>query len=90
MYEDAIKGIHENLLQTPMSKITYVAEFLPSHDDASWKIQHKQEHLACFLARSLMLDTVTTGATPNMHGSSNTQKTVSVPPRADFATGKTA
>ncbi|KAJ7248015.1 glycoside hydrolase [Mycena rebaudengoi] len=78
MYEDAIKGIHENLLQTPTSKITYVAEFLPSHDDdwrTSWKIQHKQEHLACFLAGSLMLGTVTTGATPTMRESSNTQKT---------------
>ncbi|KAJ7256611.1 glycoside hydrolase, partial [Mycena rebaudengoi] len=80
MYEDAIKGIHENLLQTPTSKITYAAGFLPSHDDdwrTSWKIQHKHEHLACFLAGSLMLGTVTTGATPNMRGSSNTQKTVS-------------
>ncbi|KAJ7258612.1 glycoside hydrolase [Mycena rebaudengoi] len=66
---------HEYLLY-----ITYAAGFLPSHDDdwrTSWKIQHKHEHLACFLAGSLMLGTVTTGATPNMRGSSNTQKTVS-------------
>ncbi|KAJ7276671.1 glycoside hydrolase family 47 protein [Mycena rebaudengoi] len=77
MYRDAMQGIHDNLIQrTPTSNITYIAEFMPDdYDDwkTSWKLQHRQEHLACFLAGSLMLGAVTTGAISGL---------VSVPPRA--------
>ncbi|KAJ7276765.1 glycoside hydrolase [Mycena rebaudengoi] len=77
MYRDVMQEIHDNLIQrTPTSNITYIAEFMPDDYDnwkTSWKLQHRQEHLACFLAGSLMLGAVTTGAVSAL---------VSVPPRA--------
>ncbi|KAJ6608839.1 glycoside hydrolase [Mycena sp. CBHHK59/15] len=78
MYDDAMQGIHDHLVkQTPTRQVTYIAELLPqSWDDwkTSWAPQPKQEHLACFLAGSLMLGATTAGArTPHT--------VVSVPPR---------
>ncbi|KAF7304079.1 alpha-1,2-Mannosidase [Mycena indigotica] len=62
MYADAMAGIRKYLLKTtPAKKLTYIAELKPSGGSSDWKApdawtpQPKQEHLACFLAGSLML-----------------------------------
>ncbi|KAJ7473984.1 glycoside hydrolase family 47 protein [Mycena latifolia] len=81
MYEDAMQGIHDHLVQkTPTRKHTYIAELSPKGADwrTSWTIQHKQDHLVCFLAGSLMLGATTAGA--------RTPGAVSVPPRMDELT----
>ncbi|KAJ6605364.1 glycoside hydrolase family 47 protein [Mycena vulgaris] len=65
MYEDAMQGIHDHLVhKTPTRKLTYVAELIPHGADwrTSWTVQHKQDHLVCFLAGSLMLGATTAGA----------------------------
>ncbi|KAJ7259901.1 glycoside hydrolase family 47 protein [Mycena rebaudengoi] len=76
MYEDAMKGLHDRLVQkTSKKQLTYIAELVPrgvADWKTSWDLQHKQDHLVCFLAGSLMLGAVTTGATGRV---------VSVPPR---------
>ncbi|KAJ6559325.1 glycoside hydrolase [Mycena sp. CBHHK59/15] len=75
MYEDSMQGIHDNLL-------TYIAELYQKAvltgkreaEPSSWDVQHKQDHLVCFLAGSLMLGATTTGALTGV---------VSVPPKMD-------
>ncbi|KAJ7099054.1 glycoside hydrolase [Mycena crocata] len=65
MYNDAMDGVHAHLVKTtPAQKLTYIAELLPrGWEDwmTSWDPQPKQEHLACFLAGSLMLGATTAG-----------------------------
>ncbi|KAJ7115276.1 glycoside hydrolase [Mycena epipterygia] len=82
MYEDAMQGIHDHLVQkTPNKKFTYIAELIPTSGAdwrTSWALQHKQDHLVCFLAGSLMLGATTAGA--------RTAGAVSVPPRTDELT----
>ncbi|KAJ7223606.1 glycoside hydrolase [Mycena pura] len=66
MYTDAVQGIHDHLIQqTPVKKTTYTAELLPQGGPdwrTSWRVQHKQDHLVCFLAGALMLGATTAGA----------------------------
>ncbi|KAJ7115334.1 glycoside hydrolase [Mycena epipterygia] len=80
MYADAMQGVHDNLVKkTPTHGLTYIAELLPmGREDwmTSWEWQPKQEHLACFLAGSLMLGATTVHAT----------RPVSVPPQMDELT----
>ncbi|KAJ7473958.1 glycoside hydrolase family 47 protein [Mycena latifolia] len=67
MYTDAMQGVHDHLVQrTPTRGLTYIAELLPlalpngrTDWEESWVTQPKQEHLACFLAGSLMLGATT-------------------------------
>ncbi|KAJ7691337.1 glycoside hydrolase [Mycena rosella] len=78
MYEDSMQGVHDYLVQkTPTRKHTYIAELIPKGADwkTTWDVQHKQDHLVCFLAGSLMLGATTAGA--------RTPGVVSVPPRMD-------
>ncbi|KAJ7872696.1 glycoside hydrolase [Mycena leptocephala] len=83
MYGDAMQGVHDHLVQkTPTHGLTYIAEMIPlaqTNWQNSWVTQSKQEHLACFLAGSLML-----GAT-TAHLRDST-KPASVPPRMDELT----
>ncbi|KAJ7030177.1 glycoside hydrolase family 47 protein [Mycena alexandri] len=75
MYQGAMQGIHDNLVhKTPIKKHTYIAELLPKGTEwrTTWDVQHKQDHLVCFLAGSLMLGATTAGA--------RTPGAVSVPP----------
>ncbi|KAJ3813362.1 glycoside hydrolase family 47 protein, partial [Lentinula aff. lateritia] len=83
MYNNATDGISETLMQkTPEEHITYMAELDPQgrflnstpRCATSWNLGHRQEHLACFLAGSLLLGAVTSG-------SRNGHRTVSVPPK---------
>jgi len=81
MYEDAMQGIHDHLVQkTPTRKLTYIAELFPK--GANWRttfdLHHKQDHLVCFLAGSLMLGATTAGA--------RTRGAVSIPPRMNELT----
>ncbi|KAF8185316.1 glycoside hydrolase family 47 protein [Mycena galopus ATCC 62051] len=81
MYEGAMQGIHDNLVQkTPKRKLTYIAELLPRGGDwkTNWSLQHKQDHLVCFLAGSLMLGATTAGA--------RTPGAVSIPPKMEELT----
>ncbi|KAF7367767.1 alpha-1,2-Mannosidase [Mycena sanguinolenta] len=81
MYEDAMQGIHDNLVQkTATKKLTYIAELQPRGGEwrTNWLLHHKQDHLVCFLAGSLMLGATTTGA--------RVRGTVSVPPRMEELT----
>ncbi|KAG8868620.1 mannosyl-oligosaccharide alpha-1,2-mannosidase, partial [Tulasnella sp. 331] len=64
MYDNAMDSIHEHLLKrSPSRKLLYTSEFhnvrWPSYDEqpdvASWHVEHKQDHLVCFLGGSLML-----------------------------------
>ncbi|KAJ7720168.1 glycoside hydrolase family 47 protein [Mycena metata] len=66
MYTDAMQGVHDYMVwKTPTEHLTYIAELqpLPGKDDwkatDAWVSQPKQEHLACFLAGSLMLGATT-------------------------------
>ncbi|KAJ7447600.1 glycoside hydrolase family 47 protein [Mycena galericulata] len=68
MYEHAIQGIHDTLVQrTPARGVAYVAELMPGAGGqggdwrGSWTLHHKQDHLVCFLAGSLMLGATTAG-----------------------------
>ncbi|KAJ3769999.1 glycoside hydrolase [Lentinula raphanica] len=77
MYNKAVDGIAENLMQeTPEDHLTYMAELNPwgSTSNSSWMLGHRQEHLVCFLAGSLMLGAVTSG-------SQNGHQRVSIPPK---------
>ncbi|KAK7007883.1 alpha-1,2-mannosidase [Favolaschia claudopus] len=78
MYADAMDGVHEHLvLKTPTKELTYIAELLPlgtTDWKSSWAPQPKQEHLACFLAGSLMLGATTSHLL-------DPSKPASVPPR---------
>ncbi|KAJ7362587.1 glycoside hydrolase [Mycena albidolilacea] len=87
MYGDAMQGVHAHLVsKTPAQGLTYIAELLPLADGkggdwrSSWVSQPKQEHLACFLAGSLML-----GATTAHRLDSSSP--ISRPPRMDALTG---
>ncbi|KAF5384592.1 hypothetical protein D9757_007472 [Collybiopsis confluens] len=71
MYQEAMNGIHTHLVHhTPQKHMSYIAELHPkdfysgSIGDVpeSYKVHHKQDHLVCFLAGSLMLGAVTSGA----------------------------
>ncbi|KAK7060811.1 mannosyl-oligosaccharide alpha-1,2-mannosidase [Paramarasmius palmivorus] len=61
MYDDAMEGIHNKLVhKTPRHHLTYIAELIPQGNSGdlekmNWSLQHKQDHLVCFLAGSLML-----------------------------------
>ncbi|KAF7295445.1 alpha-1,2-Mannosidase [Mycena indigotica] len=64
MYQDAMAGIHKELIrQTPKRKVWYTAELIPGGGGGdwrtSWSLQHKQDHLVCFLGGSLMLGATT-------------------------------
>ncbi|KAF5384643.1 hypothetical protein D9757_007462 [Collybiopsis confluens] len=81
MYNDAVDGIADNLLRrTPLENLTYMAELNPQGGRAAhlstleWNLGYRQEHLVCFLAGTLMLGAVTSGARNGHHK-------VSVPPR---------
>ncbi|KAF9266725.1 seven-hairpin glycosidase [Marasmius fiardii PR-910] len=83
MYEDAMQGIHENMIRkTPKKELTYISQLSPTYmvkGVVKWHNGNRQEHLVCFLAGSLMLGATTTGAV---------SKTVSVPPLAEELTAK--
>ncbi|KAJ7593550.1 glycoside hydrolase [Mycena floridula] len=72
MYNDAMTGLHQELVQktVPLRK-TYIAELV--YQGGAWKLSPKQDHLVCFLAGSLMLGATTVGAV----------KPVSVPPQPE-------
>ncbi|PVF95472.1 glycoside hydrolase [Serendipita vermifera] len=59
MWDDAMDQIHETLvLRTPKKGLLFIAELNPEQDETgaiSWRREPKQDHLACFLAGSLML-----------------------------------
>ncbi|KAF9042257.1 glycoside hydrolase family 47 protein [Panaeolus papilionaceus] len=80
-YEETMTAIHENLVQRGLSKNhVYIAELHPERKadgTMDWKLNHKQDHLVCFLAGSLMLGATTTGATVNRP---------SIPPKASELT----
>ncbi|KAJ7461276.1 glycoside hydrolase [Mycena galericulata] len=66
MYENAMQGVHDALVQrTPARGVAYVAELMPGSGGGdwrgSWTLHHKQDHLVCFLAGSLMLGATTAG-----------------------------
>ncbi|KAL4070433.1 glycoside hydrolase [Scleroderma citrinum] len=55
MYQKAMTGIHEHLLQRSIpSKLLNIAD--------GWRLLSKQDHLVCFLGGSLMLGATTAGA----------------------------
>ncbi|KAJ7726561.1 glycoside hydrolase family 47 protein [Mycena maculata] len=93
MYEDAMAGIHTHLVQTtPTQKLAYIAELMPGGGDwrTSWTLHHKQDHLVCFLAGSLMLGATTAGARGGAGRISIPPKErhVSVPPKAGELTDR--
>jgi len=53
MYDKAMDGLHENLIQKTRSGLTYIAE-MKNHE-----LVHKMDHLACFMAGSLALGAYT-------------------------------
>ncbi|CCA77723.1 related to alpha-mannosidase [Serendipita indica DSM 11827] len=59
LWDDAIDQIHTTLeMRTPRRNLLYIAELNPEKDDdgqITWRREPKQDHLACFLAGSLML-----------------------------------
>ncbi|KAJ7159765.1 glycoside hydrolase [Mycena filopes] len=92
MYEDAMQGVHDYMVwKTPTDQLTYIAELLPVGTGKDWKnpkawtAQPKQEHLACFLAGSLMLGATTAHALPAHVPPRMSQLTAAG--RRDWATG---
>ncbi|KAJ3982925.1 glycoside hydrolase family 47 protein [Lentinula detonsa] len=87
MYNNAVDGIAENLMQqTPEEHLTYMAELNPqgyflNSTPSAWNLGHRQEHLVCFLAGSLMLGAVTSG-------SRDGHRMVSVPPKPHELTSR--
>ncbi|EGN93776.1 glycoside hydrolase family 47 protein [Serpula lacrymans var. lacrymans S7.3] len=80
MYDDAMTGIHDHLVQiSPSSSLTYTAELVPERkgQGLQWRLVPKQDHLVCFLGGSLMLGATTSGALVHP---------VSVPPRPEELT----
>ncbi|KAF9467017.1 glycoside hydrolase family 47 protein [Collybia nuda] len=65
MYEDAMGGISEHLVQKSLRRgLTYTAELVPQRGrtgQIGWHLVPKQDHLVCFLGGSLMLGATTTG-----------------------------
>jgi len=82
MYEDAVQGIHDHLVQKSIqSGLTYTAELIPERSSAdkgggevSWRLTPKQDFLVCFFGGNLLLSATRAGALV---------QDVSVPPRAD-------
>ncbi|KAJ3770678.1 glycoside hydrolase family 47 protein [Lentinula raphanica] len=90
MYTDAIQSIHDSLVQTTpgtrnMRNMTYIAELVPknwfSGDPTQYVLQHKQDHLVCFLPGTLMLGATTVGAASGVRGVR--KDAVSIPPRLE-------
>ncbi|KAF7302777.1 alpha-1,2-Mannosidase [Mycena kentingensis (nom. inval.)] len=85
MYEDAMTGIHKELIkQTPRHKLWYTAELIPGGGSSwktSWSLSHKQDHLVCFLGGSLMLGaaTVHVKGKTSKHGRRAPVNSVAVP-----------
>ncbi|KAK7466256.1 mannosyl-oligosaccharide alpha-1,2-mannosidase [Stygiomarasmius scandens] len=79
MYTKAMQGINDNLVQqTPNQKLTYTAELVAKKGVkvVEWNLVHRQEHLTCFIAGSLMLGATTSGLAPGVIKAS-------VPPRPE-------
>ncbi|THU91943.1 hypothetical protein K435DRAFT_780448 [Dendrothele bispora CBS 962.96] len=79
MYSKAMAGINDNLIQqTPNQKLTYTAELIAKRGVkiVEWTLRHRQEHLTCFIAGSLMLGATTSGLAPGV-------VKASVPPRPE-------
>ncbi|KAF8195091.1 glycoside hydrolase [Pholiota molesta] len=78
MYDDAMDGIHNHLVQKSMgNKMTYTSELVAENGpqgELVWRLTPKQDHLVCFLGGSLMLGATRTGAL---------KQHVSVPPRPE-------
>ncbi|KAG9006461.1 mannosyl-oligosaccharide alpha-1,2-mannosidase [Tulasnella sp. JGI-2019a] len=64
MYDNSMDAIHQHLFRrTPSRKLLYTSEYhnvrWPNHgaeyDITKWHVEHKQDHLVCFLGGSLML-----------------------------------
>ncbi|KAG9050324.1 mannosyl-oligosaccharide alpha-1,2-mannosidase [Tulasnella sp. UAMH 9824] len=63
MYDSAMAGIQENLIQTtPSGRLVFTSELQPlrgrdagHEENADWRRVPKQDHLVCFLGGSLML-----------------------------------
>ncbi|KIY69234.1 glycoside hydrolase family 47 protein [Cylindrobasidium torrendii FP15055 ss-10] len=66
MYEESMQGLHDKLVhKTYRQGLTYIAELVPHGrcvSSPSFQVAHKQDHLVCFLAGSLMLGATTVGA----------------------------
>ncbi|KIJ09928.1 glycoside hydrolase family 47 protein [Paxillus involutus ATCC 200175] len=65
MYDHAMTGIHQYLLQLSIpNKLIYTAELNPEtkQGEFGWRLIPKQDHLVCFLGGSLMLGATTSGA----------------------------
>ncbi|KAJ6505790.1 glycoside hydrolase [Mycena vitilis] len=69
MYADSMTGVHEHMVwKSANQKLTFLAELQPRGDGSvdGWRSDFtpdpKQEHLACFLAGSLMLGATTAHA----------------------------
>ncbi|KAF8880626.1 glycoside hydrolase, partial [Infundibulicybe gibba] len=81
MYQDAMQGIHDHLIQKTINKnMTFIAELLPTRQPSGgvvWTTDPKQDHLVCFLAGSLMLGATTSGAL---------SPKVSIPPKMEELT----
>ncbi|KIK62059.1 glycoside hydrolase family 47 protein [Collybiopsis luxurians FD-317 M1] len=100
MYQEAMQGIHTHLVHhTPRKQMTYIAELHPKDFYSNinldsldgFKVHHKQDHLVCFLAGSLMLGAVTTGAVGGAAGGAigsggGNEGAVSIPPKANELT----
>ncbi|CAK5278940.1 unnamed protein product, partial [Mycena citricolor] len=79
MYEDSMQGINDHLLKRTPGGVSYIAELLrsPGKDwKNSWTPSPKQEHLACFLAGSLMLGATRVHLRPGV-------SRASIPPNLD-------
>ncbi|KAJ3965237.1 glycoside hydrolase family 47 protein [Lentinula raphanica] len=87
MYTDAIQSIHTELVQTTPGtrNMTYIAELVPknwfSGAPTQYVLQHKQDHLVCFLPGTLMLGATTVGAASGVRGVR--KDAVSIPPRLE-------
>ncbi|KAG1742756.1 glycoside hydrolase family 47 protein, partial [Suillus paluster] len=81
MYDTAMTGIHDHLVQRGLSsQLLYIAELNPQQTQGGgieWRLVPKQDHLVCFLGGSLMLGATTSGALVEH---------VSVPPQTDELT----
>ncbi|KIM27368.1 glycoside hydrolase family 47 protein [Serendipita vermifera MAFF 305830] len=90
MWDEAIDQISETLvMRTPRKEHLFIAELNPEQDDAgaiSWRREPKQDHLACFLAGSLLLSAAHTRGT-NLRDIPS----ASIPPKAsDFENERAA
>ncbi|KAI0281280.1 glycoside hydrolase [Russula aff. rugulosa BPL654] len=78
MYEDAVQGIHDYLIQKSLKTgLTYTAELIPERNPQgkiSWRLTPKQDFLVCFFGGNLLLSATRAGSLV---------QNVSVPPRAE-------